>query len=102
MVDEPELSCASLLKTLSDDTRLSVVRLLLDRDRSAGDLAREINVEQSLLSHHLRILKDAGIIASSREGKSVIYRLTAEVESRRRGDRIDLGCCELSFKDSPS
>ena len=90
-------SCAAMLKALADDTRLAVVRRLLARPCHVGELQAELQIEQSLLSHHLKQLREAGIVESERDGKAVLYRLTTSVESRRRGDVIDLGCCRLSF-----
>lgn len=90
-------SCADLLRTLADDTRLSVVRLLMKGPRHVGQLNESLNLDQSLLSHHLKVLRDAGIVEARRDGKAVLYRLSPKVESRRKGDIIDLGCCRLSF-----
>ncbi len=91
------ISCAAMLKALADETRLAVVRQLLASPQHVGELQDELGIEQSLLSHHLKLLRDAGIVESERDGKSVLYRLTSSVELRRRGDIIDLGCCQLSF-----
>ncbi len=94
---EFEVSCADLLKVLADETRLAVARELMRGERFAGDLCRSLEIEQSLLSHHLRILREAGIVESERHGKAVLYRLSPAVESKRRGDALDLGCCRLTF-----
>jgi len=51
-----------------------------------------------LLSHHLRVLRDGGIIEGKRDGKAVLYRLSPDVQARRAGRSLDLGCCRLSFK----
>lgn len=90
--------CASQLKTLADDTRLAVVRELMRGPRRVGELMQSLEVEQSLLSHHLRILRDANIVSAERDGKSVLYRLTPRVmQSENAAPRLDLGCCKLSF-----
>jgi ArsR family transcriptional regulator len=89
-------ACALLLKVLADQTRLAVVRQLLDGPRYVGQLNESLRLDQSLLSHHLRILRGAGIVESRRDGKAVLYRLA--VRARRRGDAIDLGCCRLVFQ----
>jgi ArsR family transcriptional regulator len=92
-----ENSCARLLKVLADETRLAVVRQLLDGPRHVGDLNDEIDIDQSLLSHHLKVLREAGMVESERDGKAVLYRLAPSIEKRRRGDTLDLGCCRLVF-----
>lgn len=90
-------SCAELLKVLADETRLAVVRALLERPRHVWELNEELDVEQSLLSHHLQVLRRAGIVESRRAGKAVLYSLAPHVAARRRDAGIDLGCCRVVF-----
>jgi len=90
-------NCASILKALADDTRFAVVRLLLDGPKHVGALNQALEIEQSLLSHHLKVLRDGGIVVAQRDGKAMLYQLTSSVEARRVGDAIDLGCCQLVF-----
>jgi ArsR family transcriptional regulator, nickel/cobalt-responsive transcriptional repressor len=92
-----EVSCAEILKVLADDTRLSVVRLLMAGPRHVSAINAELNVERTLLSHHLSTLRDAGVVESEREGKHVLYRLASQVESKRHGKVLELGCCRLDF-----
>lgn len=89
--------CAGVLRVLADVTRLRVVRLLMDRPRRVGELNKKLRVEQSLLSHHLRVMRDAGLVTAERDGKAVLYRLSIQLEAQRLGNAIDLGCCRLSF-----
>jgi DNA-binding transcriptional ArsR family regulator len=92
-----DVSCADILKVLADDTRLAVVRQLLNGPRRVGEINEELQVESTLLSHHLRVLREAGIVTGEREGKAVLYRLAPNVESKRRGATLELGCCRLVF-----
>lgn len=95
-------TCVTQLKVLADPTRLSVIRLLLAAPLNVNALSEELGVEQSLLSHHLKVLRDAHLVASSRQGKQVIYRVADGVEkSFMTAESIDLGCCKLSFADAP-
>lgn len=89
--------CASRLKVLADETRLRVIRQLMRGPRRVAELNAQIRVEQSLLSHHLRVLREAGLVVAERDGKSVRYRLADPVRSTRRGLAVDLGCCRLAF-----
>lgn len=93
-----EVSCAELLKVLADETRLAVVRQLMAGPKQVGEINQELQVEKTLLSHHLRVLRDAKIVEAERRGKGVLYRLSPEVESKRRGEGIDLGCCQITFE----
>ena len=91
-------SCADLLKVLADQTRLAVVAQLLEGPRHVGQLNAALGLEPSLLSHHLRVLRDAGLVESRRDGKAVLYQLARAVRAARKGKAINLGCCLLSFE----
>ena len=93
-----EDNCATKLKVLADDTRLAVVRQLMHGPLQVNELNAHLNLDQSLLSHHLRVLRDAGIVRSERQGKAVLYRLSEQVApGATPGRSINLGCCNLSF-----
>jgi ArsR family transcriptional regulator, nickel/cobalt-responsive transcriptional repressor len=72
------------------------------RPRDGGDEVTEINrhlhVARNLLSHHLRILRQAGLVVSRRDGKAMTYALAPGVEGGPPGRAINLGCCAVSFK----
>ena len=90
-------ACASMLKVLADETRLAVVEQLLQGPMHVSEINEVLLVEQTLLSHHLRVLRDAGIVISKRDGKQVLYSLAKSVQGSRRGRAINLGCCKISF-----
>jgi len=92
--------CASKLRVLADGTRLRVVEALLEQPRCVHELMALLDVEQSLLSHHLRVLRDAGLVNGVRRGRAVLYGLAPEAELDSAG--IDLGCCRLSFESRPA
>jgi DNA-binding transcriptional ArsR family regulator len=94
-------TCASRLKALADAHRWSVVDLLLDNPMTVADLLEKLGLEQSLLSHHLKILRQAGIVESRREGKMVRYRLSEAVSWIGPGRGLDLGCCRLEMTRAP-
>lgn len=89
--------CAKWLRMLADETRLAVVQDLLAGPRSVGEINAHLNVEQSLLSHHLQVLRRAGMVVSERRGKSVQYRLSSEIQQAPDHDAIQLGCCLIRF-----
>lgn len=90
-------SCAERLKVLADPTRLAVVAMLMEGPRHVSELNDVLGLDQSLLSHHLRLLRDAHLVKATRVGKAVRYALSPEVETRL-GKAINLGCCSLSFE----
>jgi len=93
-------SCAVRLKALADETRLAVVRHLMKGPCHVGDIQAVLGIEQSLLSHHLRNLREAGIVEATRDGKAMLYQLSPTLERRKDGI-VDLGCCRISFAPDP-
>ena len=90
-------SCAKKLKVVADPTRLAVLRELMAGARHVGELNDVLQIDQSLLSHHLKVLRDAGLVLADRDGKAVLYRIAPEVETAANGHGINLGCCLISF-----
>jgi len=75
--DDPSRAAetAEILKALSHPARLLIVAQLCGREAHVSDLAASLNVPQSLVSQQLRILRMAGLVASSRKGGFAVYRL---------------------------
>lgn len=70
-------SAASVAKALSDPTRLMIAVVLSNGDElCVCDLAWVVGSANNLVSHHLRQLRNAGLVTSRRDGKLVMYRLT--------------------------
>jgi DNA-binding transcriptional ArsR family regulator len=65
-----------VFKALADPTRYRIVLMLLERgELGCGDLAREFPITRSAMSHHYRILENAGLISTRKEGSHVFFRL---------------------------
>jgi ArsR family transcriptional regulator len=96
----PSTTCVDKLKLLADPTRLAVLEALMDRPKQVNELLDQLGVEQSLLSHHLALLREAEMVESIRKGKAVQYQLGQEVRGTTQGKSLDLGCCQLSFSPS--
>ena len=94
--------CAHQLKILADETRLAVLELLWSGPKHVGEMNAVLGLEQSLLSHHLKVLRDEGFVMATRDGKAVLYQLEPTVQSTNGGRAIDLGCCLLSFISIPN
>ncbi len=94
-ISNPE--CVDKLKVLADGTRLAVVRILLNGPLRVSELIEALKLEPSLLSHHLRILRDSGLVTAKREGKAVEYALAAGVRGHADNASVDLGCCRIRF-----
>ncbi|WP_407426544.1 ArsR/SmtB family transcription factor [Treponema sp.] len=73
---------SELFKIFGDSTRIKILFALLDKELAVGDLADELQMTQSAISHQLRILKTNGLVRYRREGKSMIYALSDEHVSK--------------------
>ena len=69
-------SLSSLLKITSEETRLKILCILKDGEHCVCEIMEHINYSQSLISHHLKDLKDAEIIVDEKRGLNVFYSLT--------------------------
>jgi DNA-binding transcriptional ArsR family regulator len=67
---------ATLLKQVSEPTRLQVISLLSEGERHVGGLCDQLNLTQPSVSHHLALLRHGGIVDSRRQGKNNFYSLT--------------------------
>lgn len=66
-------------KALADPTRRQILELLAERDLTAGEIAERFPVAFASVSHHLGVLREAGLVASEREGQYIRYRLNTTV-----------------------
>lgn len=65
-------------RALSDENRLHIVDLLRNGERCVCELTDALDLGQSLLSFHLKTLKDAGLVTDRREGRWAYYTLNAD------------------------
>ena len=76
MPDEIELyNLAELFKVFGDSTRIRILYVLFEAEVCVCDLASALNMNQSAISHQLKILKQNKLVKARREGKSVFYSL---------------------------
>jgi ArsR family transcriptional regulator len=66
---------AEMFSALSDPTRLRIVSLLSETELCVRDLARELGMSQSAVSHQLRTLRDRRIVRWRRQGRQIFYAL---------------------------
>ena len=70
---------ATIFNCLAHPTRLEIANLLEDgKSKTVGHILSEVDVEPTLLSHHLAKMKNSGILESFRKGRYVFYRLTTK------------------------
>ena len=73
--DEILFDLADLFRMFADSTRVRVLNELRGREAGVSELARNLNMTISAISHQLRILKDGRLIRSRRDGREIIYSL---------------------------
>lgn len=66
-------------KALSDPTRRFILELLLERVRTAGEIADHFRMTKPSISHHLNILKQAELVTDERQGQHIYYSLNNDV-----------------------
>ena len=95
---DPE-SCIQVAETfslISDGTRLRILWLLCHTEDCVSDIAAAVGMSAPAVSHHLRLLRQAGLITSKRAGKEIYYRLAdtthASLVHRMIDDIFDFQC----------
>jgi DNA-binding transcriptional ArsR family regulator len=101
MSEDSSISCIPYLKALGDHSRWSIVRELLGEELTVGGLVERLGISQYNISKHLRILREAGIVETTKDGKFVHARVTNPFRTRLSEDRktLNLGCCSFHFDE---
>lgn len=94
---------ARLLRCVGEPTRLLILKLLSSGELSVGEITERVGREQSLISHHLRVLKECSIVEARQDAQRVYYRLADRrlVEALAAFESVaaglppcgDPGCC---------
>jgi ArsR family transcriptional regulator len=88
------INCVDFCKALGDETRQRILELLLTKgDMCVSDLVDAFNVSQPTISHHLTLLKNAGLVTGRRVGKQVFYSVNQE--------NVTMCCGKLFAKFTP-
>jgi len=69
----------SLFKALNDSTRREILELLKKRNMTAGEIADQFNISKPSISHHLDLLKQAGLVEAEKQGQFISYSLNTTV-----------------------
>jgi ArsR family transcriptional regulator, nickel/cobalt-responsive transcriptional repressor len=96
--------CSKFLKALGDPDRLKIVQCLRDGPKAVGEISRELDAPLANVSHHVRLLREAGVVRNGKRGRFVIYSLDPEVlrrEPRTVLDVLDFGCCRVELGRRP-
>lgn len=69
----------AVFRALNDVTRREILELLKKNDLNAGEIADHFNISKPSISHHLDLLKRAGLISSEKQGQFVVYSLNTSI-----------------------
>jgi ArsR family transcriptional regulator len=79
-----------IFQALDDPTRRKILELLKKQDLSAGQIASEFEISKPSISHHLDILKQAGLVIAIRRGQFQVYSLNLSVMDEAVAWLLDL------------
>lgn len=96
---------ATWFHALADEARVQIVELLSHKERCVCELEQVLGIAQSRLSFHLKVLKDAGLLADRKEGRWMYYNLqrdtldqiaayTKSVKPGKHAGSCTLACCD--------
>jgi ArsR family transcriptional regulator len=75
----PEVSCVDFCRALGDETRQALLKVLQkDGEQCVGCLVERFGLSQPTISHHLLLLKRAGLVKSRKQGKQVFYAIAQD------------------------
>lgn len=80
-------------KALADETRQKIMAMCCCQTVSVGEIVDALDVAQPTVSHHLKVLKNAGLVHSVRQGKQVLYTIDQQ--------RLAQGCCQVAENFAP-
>ncbi|NRA66264.1 MAG: winged helix-turn-helix transcriptional regulator [Pseudobacteriovorax sp.] len=81
-------------RLLANPIRRKVLMLLIDAPYNVSQLISRLSIEQSLLSHHLGLLRKEGLVLSTRIGKEIVYAINPAVRDDKK-QVFKLGCCDI-------
>ncbi len=93
--------CARKLRALADRERLRIISVLRRGPHNVSELADLLDAEIVNVSHHLGVLRHAGLVQDVKQGRFVVYSLHPDVfqpgDDNSAVDHLDLGCCRLEI-----
>lgn len=93
--------CARRLKAVADPERLRILLALFPGPLNVSDLSKQLGEDIVKVSHHLGVLRNAGVVHVRREGRFSFYSLHPDVSLNTGGEKpaIELGCCRIDLSE---
>ena len=78
IMEETAPKVSALMKVLSNEHRLMILCLLVEQERSVGDMARALDMRQAALSQQLALLRKDGLVNTRRDAQTIFYSLARD------------------------
>src|SRR5690606_33580300 len=85
-------------KILSDENRRTILNHLISGPRSVSEISEDLGIERTLVSHHLKVLKDEHLVVSERQGKEIFYSVSDDIIVDKKNLLLDFECCRIQFR----
>ena len=97
------LDCIDALKALGEETRLRILRLLFKEPLSVNQISEKLDATQYNISKHLRIMREAGLLITEKQGNRRLYTVAGNLKSQLAANNnvLDLGCCTFRLDKLP-
>ena len=82
-----------ICKALGDSNRLKITVLLTQGEKCACELLEKFDITQPTLSHHMKVLADAGLVTFRKDGKNTYYQINCDTFSEYREFINEISCC---------
>ena len=89
----PDMDTVNFAKALADETRQQIMKICCCKELSVTDIVEQTGVTQPTVSHHLKVLRDAGLVTVQRRGKEIFYSLNQKKLAR--------SCCQVAEVFAP-
>jgi ArsR family transcriptional regulator len=93
--------CANLLRAVADPDRLRIIQCLRGGAKNVSEVAGLLGAEIVNVSHHLGVLRQAGLVLDDKQGRFVYYRLNPQffqpTPATDATDYLNLGCCRIEL-----
>jgi len=91
--------CAELLQAIAEPNRIRIIECLRTGSKNVTELAKLLNVEIVNVSHHLGVLRQAGLVQDEKHGRFVVYSLHPKIfnNDSAKATFLDLGWCRIEI-----
>jgi ArsR family transcriptional regulator, nickel/cobalt-responsive transcriptional repressor len=89
--------CADLLQAIAEPNRIRIIECLWGGSKNVTELANLLDVKIVNVSHHLGVLRSAGLVRQEKKGRFVVYSLHQDyfTTNSNNATQLDLGWCQL-------